>query len=154
MAKKIDLYLDWQDTTTYVGVGVIISRVNNLPVVCLDTDCYQPKRCLVEIIESIYYPTGFRKHFIVPHIVTQREAWILNRKIDRSKSLIFNMWDEIMLRNNPIVDTPEEIKLREDFIEIQRKYLYSNKPIPQNIVKSLEKRFKKYEKKRNDLLSK
>lgn len=54
------------------------------------------------------------------------------------------------MRDNPIMDTYDEIVLRNELIEIYRKYTYNNLPIPKNVLKDLEEKAKNNQKIRED----
>lgn len=137
MKKLHNLFLNWQDRSTFIGIGKIIEKIDNNPVVVIDDNYYLPKRCLVEIVDSKFYKKGFKKHFIIPFQITYYEANKINKKQDKKELISYPIFDEIKSRNNPIVDTYLDLELIEFVMPILREFQYKNKSIPEDLMKEI-----------------
>lgn len=119
--KTVDVYFNWQDSTTYVGTGFIVSVDEERPVIIIDDKAYLPKRCLVEIIDSKQYKKGFRKHFDIPFSINRTRAEKkIRQQTKQVKYLKQAAVDDILMRNNPIVDSYDDIKLAEKLAKIRK----------------------------------
>lgn len=128
--KTISLYLNWQDESTYIGKGKILSITENKPIIFIDNPLvrntylyFEPKKCLCEIVESEMYEKGFRKHFIVPFKLTKKTGEEILSKEEKSfnkssKSSDFksSIVTRAMSFNNSLVDSFEEVQLAEEVI--------------------------------------
>lgn len=135
-----DIYFDWQDNSSFVGKGLILKKLYTYPVICIENIFYQPRRCLVEIKESNIYSSGFKKHFIIPFKITEEKAKKLNKELSDNKRNFNEIVNNILLNDNYIMNTREEMALRDYVIEIRKKYSYRNLKIPQHIALEILKR--------------
>jgi len=137
-----NLYLNWQDRNTFVGVGEIIEELEEKPVVCFDNNCFLPKRCLVEIIHSDEFPTGFRKHFIIPFSIGVSSSKKLLKKeakeIEDKEYFGLSAADEIMSRDNPITETDLDLDVRNYYLKLRNQYSFRGKRVPEEKIKHLE----------------
>jgi len=150
MKKEIKIYLDWQNKDTYIGKGIILKTLENKPIVCFDkklktnnkiiNECFQPKRCLIEIIESNLYIKGFKKHFIIPFRVNIKS---FKNPYDIKLPNINDITNEILIRNNQIFDTYDEIKLRDEYLKSLK--IYNNK-LPKKLLNDFNKQKEKHKK--------
>lgn len=157
--REINLYLDWQNTNTFIGKGVIIEKFNSLPIIEINDIYYKPMRCLCRITESETYEEGFKKHFIIPFVVDEDYGEYLVKKENKDLNLVkipleFN---NLILRaisyNNTLVDNYEDILLAEKARKLYLNYIIRNKQIPEDIyvpfvhkfARNMIKRYKEIE---------
>lgn len=112
--RIIDLYLDWNDSNTFVGKGKILEVLDSKPIVEVGGRYYIPRRCLVEISSSHCYREGFQKHFIHLFPATEKQAEKLlkieSKEVGTKK---IGLLEDIQMRNDPITSNPEDLELFE-----------------------------------------
>jgi hypothetical protein len=146
----INLYLDWQDKSTFVGIGEILEKQEEKPIVSLGKKYYLPSRCLVKVITSDFYPEGFEKHFIIPLQISSTEANRILKKTDKPGDKIsYRLAEDILMRGNPLVDSMLDLELRELYIQVRADYIFNNKPVPNEIMVDIIKRKKEADEYRN-----
>ena len=138
--KYENLYLNWQDETTFVGIGEVLEIGENKPIVGIGDSWFQPVRCKVMVVDSEYYTPGTVKHFIIPKLISDTQAIKIQikeekrREKDRQR---FNIGDDIIERGNPIVDSMQDIQLREYYLAMRKKYTFANEPLPDNVIEKI-----------------
>lgn len=154
--KSISLYLDWLNSSSYVGEGKIIEMIDYKKIIFFDNPLiknkfiyFRPRRCLCEIISSDNYPKGFRKHFVIPFRISEKIAnkilLIEEKKINKIKNHNNgNIISNILEYNNSLTDTFDEINLQQEVLMLYKKNKIKEKfeEIKEKLRINLEKRQK------------
>ena len=131
--KTISLFLNWQDKKSYIGEGKILEMLEFTPIVFLDNPSvkntfiyFRPRRCLCEIVESKFYDKGFKKHFIIPFKIPQKQAEELIPKEERKyntpeNNIKTNVIITALNFNNSLVDSIEEIEFSRQVLHLYKK---------------------------------
>lgn len=155
--KTISLFLNWQDKKSYIGEGKILEMLDFTPIVFLDNPSvkntfiyFRPRRCLCEIVESKFYDKGFKKHFIIPFKIPQKQAEELIPKEERKyntpeNNIKTNVIITALNFNNSLVDSIEEIEFSRQVLHLYKKQKITDQnltDIKEQLNKNLELRQK------------
>lgn len=155
--KTISLFLNWQDKKSYIGEGKILEMLEFTPIVFLDNPSvkntfiyFRPRRCLCEIVESKFYDKGFKKHFIIPFKIPQKQAEELISKEERKyntpeNNIKTNVIITALNFNNSLVDSIEEIEFSRQVLHLYKKQKITDQnltDIKEQLNKNLELRQK------------
>lgn len=133
--KTVSLYLDWSNSSTYIGEGKILEMTDFKPIIISDNPLIKnafiyirPRRCLCEIISSDKYQKGFKKHFVIPFKIPAKLAneilLMEERKFNKNNSnnqLNSNVISTIISFNNSLVDTLEEVEFSKEVLKLYKK---------------------------------